>query len=379
MAWGTSQGVHYSAQTSSQGGSIILNCSPSANVNNDGASQAGVAYEASIVPVTINLAGTTVVNNQQEILPGQMCSASLSLPAGFICTHCTWSVSGTIHKQWLVTVTQNPPDSNSQLIDVPAAAWQWQNPNTPPTAVTPTSPSWYWDETEKETPETVSCNAAILAPDGTMLQTTVTQYVDQKIPVNQDLEGTLGVEAVTNSFWTTPKKWVLCMENSNFPGLEKAGIVFQIQAGMPPPFAAGQIEMIQMLGVTITETAAAPPSQTTTLISGYGVDTWYPYYEAIADGIEHLNNDSPYTPLYDQYNEYFLSEDFVDYLMFLPPGAGSQWVPLRLMKWGWSDPPIVTMPKGGWENWPAGASPGQPYYVPQVLTNGYPSWTRILL
>lgn len=44
------------------------------------------------------------------------------------------------------------------------------------------------------------------------------------------------------------------------------------------------------------------------------------------------------------------------YLMYLPLGTGSQWVPLQVLEWGWNGD--ASRPEGGWANWVPGTAAG---------------------
>ena len=111
-----------------------------------------------------------------------------------------------------------------------------------------------------------------------------------------------------------------------------------------------------------------------------GLDGGFPYNsngdEYVDNGFAHPEGDSPGINLLDTYNNYNLNYSFDLYVMYVPPGNNSIWVPLTKLTWTWK--PNVTRPgTGHWSSWPAGTSPGGNPIVPRAGTRCItePTWT----
>jgi len=74
------------------------------------------------------------------------------------------------------------------------------------------------------------------------------------------------------------------------------------------------------------------------------------------------NGDSPAIPVQDIVKYATLGDTFETYLMFLPPGADSLWVPLAETKWhtdfNATRPNFGTPGSGHWSDFPANTSVG---------------------
>ena len=386
MEIGMSEGTHYSTQTPSSNGNITLTCSPSANVTNTAASEAEVGYTASILPVTIQVSGVTNVIGQDEVLPGQVCSAQLVLPGGFICTSCVWSISGQIYTSWEGNGLNKPV-----LTPVDSTTLKWKNTSSQPVvAQTPKSPPWYWDDTNTKgqyVPETVSCNADIIAPDGTTFQIQVTHNVKQVMPSAITFTGNIGYGAILGG----SNGWEATITGAGNSLLN--GISFNLSANTPPEFATGKLEMIQIINTqkdswTMIVNGQAypltlnvvdnsdhappyiiPPNQTNVLADGTTFSTFDNPFLSLTGLIQ-----SNQEPFYD--STFSIQRNFQDYLMFLPPCANAYWVPLMNLTWQWNC--SANIPGTGWTTIdPLPSTSSSTSSTKAKPDNTYPFWTNI--
>lgn len=352
---GVSQGTHYSTQTPS-GNNITLTCTPTASVNATGASSASVYYTASVLPVYIQLAGVTDVNSQDEILAGQLCNATLQLPGGFKCSSCDWSISGTNYSKWNETNAVGPE---------PTAVTPLNFTYPSPYVSTSTTPNWYWDDTTSTTnPETVSCTADLVAPDGTTFTATFSKKVTELAPTSS-MSGTVGTSQILANAYGNGGTW-LVLAGSN----PKGGYTLNYTVTQPTDFPAPGESAIAQLAVGTFQTTPAPSPPD---VSGLDGSFPYPYGgQGVANGSGYLMWDGPGFPL-DPYTSVNVSDYFDDYLMYLAPSDSigqSVWVPLRQLQWNWNA--AATEPQGGW---------GQPVKITgseqagsSTLSNSYPTW-----
>ncbi len=366
---GMSGGTHYTSETPTSNGNITLTCSPSANVNMNAASDASVAYSASVLPVTIALGGVTMINGKAEILPGQVCNATLQLPGGFTCSACNWSISGKNYSSWsattLVSTAPYPvtPLSFTYSPDVSKC----------------TSPNWYWDDTTTtNNDETVSCIAALIAPDGTKFSATFNKKVTEVVPTST-MSPVLGASHVVTYPNNTPRGiWFNLFGSNNTTGIVLTSTVIQPNE-FPTP---GNIAFLQTCNIGIDTTPTSNPP------SLVGLDTSFPYPHVsgnitpgglgIADGSSYIFHDSPGLEI-DLYTTVNLTYDFKDYLMYLPPtnGLGSVYVPIEQMAWHWYI--AANEPTTGWKDFAAitlttdDIKAGKP-----VPWNTYPEWPNVV-
>lgn len=104
-------------------------------------------------------------------------------------------------------------------------------------------------------------------------------------------------------------------------------------------------------------------NQILTLAGGYGPGGPF------ATGASGTATDSPYIPLATWAMAKSNAESFKMYIMFLPPGNNSRWVPLQYAPWTWSG--TATLNMGVWGL--AGAGQTNPGVV---NTTTHPQWTQ---
>ncbi len=361
---GISTGTHYVSEQPDSSGNITLSCTPTATAVIGPASQAEVAFSASIVPLTISLSGTTTVQSAPEILPGQMCSATLNVPAGFKCTSCTWTIGGTYYASW-----QGMGSTASVLTPVNKSLLTWPNATYPATG-SPVTPEWYWDDTKLGTTETVSCLATLTAPDGKSVTASAATTVDQVVPV-ESMKGFVGTTEIMQE--TSPFTGLWLELYGVAPGT--VGFLNQFAVDQETDFqGAAHCAVIQLVISTRTVNGGT--------LGDEGLDRSAPYYGTyICNGAINKMQDYPGIELTSTVQTVSINDSFSDFLMYLPPAdsvGSSQWVPLSMLTWNWNA--TATQPPGGWQNAPANGGvngSGNASASTENQVNYYPAWTNV--
>lgn len=351
---GVSSGTHYVSVQPGAGGNITVSCTPTASADNVGPSQAEVAFSASIVPVTISLSGVTNVQGAPEILPGQMCSATLNVPSGFTCTSCKWTIGGTYYSSW--TPGQPPTPVNSSLLT-------WPNATYPATGA-PVTPEWYWEDTTASKTEHVSCIATFTAPDGATVTASAITKVTEEVP------GWTGTSHASNMNIIDPGTPGLWANPLPVGPSYKGGFELDYSVNLPQGFAFGGFcQYAQLVSVNLTKTPGGA-------FSAAGLDLAFPY-PYLGAGIPDNNLvlvDFPGTSV-SGFTAVSCTMKMQDYCMFLPGGINSQWVPLHITNWGWSC--NANEPPGGWKAGIAGVT-GSVTVGTDAPTATYPQWVSTI-
>ncbi len=361
---GVSEGTHYSTQKPSSNGTVTLTCTPAVSISQNGAAESVVDYSASVIPVNIAVAGATMNNGVAEILPGQVCYATLQLPAGYTCSTCNWSLSGNYYSNWPETNASAPPPTTIPKSELSITY-------SPP-ASSSTTPTWYWDDTESSALETVSCSANVIAPDGTQFTGTFTKNVKEVAPTSS-MKATVGSSEIgLNPYGpSNPGYWIYLGGGSN----PKGGYVLKYAITQSNDFAGtGESAIAQLANLNIGYTPPpSPPSIT-------GLDASFPYGiggHGIANGTTTTMTDAPGVLCNNMYTQISVTDNFEDYLMYLPPSdsvGSSVWVPLRNLFWSWSA--TGTEPAGGWND--SATITGSPTAHKSALTTNYPTWVSFI-
>ncbi len=168
------------------------------------------------------------------------------------------------------------------------------------------------------------------------------------------------------------------------------GMNFAATSNTPPLFGQGSLELVQLVTPSLSYTTnAKPPVVHTDPEQSQGLDVHYPKSSNGASGeggMTYLANDSPGIDL-TAYNAGAASEkhQFVDYLLYKPPGGNSQWI--TLAQFNWSINGTATLPgTGNWADYvkqngsdsagtvtPSAKTPFTSVYGPDFFV----SWTRI--
>ncbi len=341
---------------------------------------ASVGYVATAYPVTINLNGATKDSSgNYNILVGQGCTASLAgIPSGCTVSSYSWSVSGTTFKDWEPTTpgnqSANPPiPANSQ------ASFYDPGPGTQ----TNSTYHWYWNDPSQQT-ETVTCTATVTPPagEGSPFPITATQKVSVYMPMINKNSNFVGAGYIAPYKPTYPL-WMVAEPSASMKSLNYGeGSTWVTSVSMPSTPAFGGTGTYGYAQVIV-------PGETVTDINGVshsgqhngleGLDGAFPYYSDTysADGRQYNNGDSPALPVSDAEMSEQLTDTFHTYLMFMPPGPDSRWVPLAVSLWLTNF--NASLPSTGhWTDFPSTQTVGPVSlgydFVPK---NTFPSWKRI--
>ena len=372
---GTIVGTQYTGR-SNPGASFTVQDTPSAS-STPGPAQTGdasVSYSASASPVTINLTGAKQDSSGKwDILVGQGCSASLAgIPSNCTTSGWQWNVGGTTFQSW------SGSTNASSYVDGPG-------PLTNPTA------HWYWHDSGNgtKTTETISCTATVTpsAGQGSPFTVTAQKKVNVYVPA-----------------WTATGTGGYMQVNAHvsLPGQQNGQVYFYAgpnngQAGgmnwdatvttpPQPAFGAGKLELVQIATPNVSYITNTTPSQTHTDPENglIGLDTQCPYYGIVySEGTSHFTiNDSPLLGVQSTTASATLNDQFYDYLMYQPPGADVQWVPLATFNWNTAGSAVIPT-TGNWADYAtqhngsdvAGTvTPSTP--TPFTATSTFPAWTR---
>ena len=346
------------------------------------------AYTLNVSNVTINLVGTTPdASGNANILVGQGCKASLSVPSGLNVNSQSyqWSVSGTKFQQWSSTtpalLNANPPtQANSQAsyeVDGPG-------PLTNPTA------HWYWNDPSSAT-EQVTCTvtATPSSGHGSAVTVTATQNVAVQLP-GWNATGTGGYMRVNTGAPGQNGAYALYAgPNAGQAG----GINWSANVMSSALFTSGTLELVQTVipnasyvfntGVGVPGSTHYDPEN-----GKNGLDSLYPYGWASYGSYAPPANPVPYTA-YDipslglsNATSATMQHQFTDTLMYMPPGGDSQWVPLGTF--GWSTNGSASIPNSGnWATYPtqngtdSAGTVNLTAGIKFAPSNTFPSWARI--
>lgn len=327
-----------------------------------GSAFATLSDQITVSPITFSLSGTTPDSNgNQNILIGQGCTASVSgIPDALLNNAAhppvyNWSVSGTTFQSW--TVTQNlsatPPTSIASAVTGPGpltnstAHWCWNdpiaNPNTATEtvtyAVTLTPPTGQGNTFTVHATK----NVIVQAPAWTAIGRADYMQVNARVPNNN-----------------TPQLWAGPTDDDRAAGLG-AGMIWQATVTTPttPAFGTGQLELIQLVTPNDSYTTLTTPVQSYSdpLNGIQGLDLTYPYGNHVyseSSSSMYQDSDSPGIPLNgggssgtEVVKSATFASSYIDFLMYLPPGANSQWV--AIAQYTWSTNGSATIPSTN--NW----------------------------
>lgn len=383
----------YSAGTVASDGTVSVSCTPNAvynikcpaGVGNYAAGEAFAAYKATAYPITINFTGTTPDSSGGEnILVGQGCTASVSgIPADLMnnTSHppvYNWSVGGNTFQDWAVTYVAGS-SSTAHLTPGPG-------PTTNPTA------HWYWSDTTGQ--KTVSCAVTITPPDGQgpSFTVTVTKAVSLQVPINSLVPSTGRVQ--TNNLdptdYGTGYTLYAGAGNGNPHGITCTALI-----QTPALFATSTTGIWNYVQLVTPNTKAthsgqaeqpypAPPAIN---YNGYrGLDTTYPLTPGpysgsypggwSANNVTHVSFDGPAANLRDTFINYNITETFITYVMYSPPGNDTRWVPISYVSWYWTANDSI--PDGGWANWDNTVDAGIVRVTVLQNTATHPEWSILI-
>lgn len=392
---GLSQGWHLENKATG-GARVVSFTSKPFNIQSSSGVIDGVEVSIAAYPITINLTGTTPDSSgNQNILIGQGCTAGVSgIPADLMNNTAhkpvyNWSIGGTTFQSWSPTTPANPNATPPTPANANAS---YYDPSSGP--LTNATAHWYWNDPANKS-ETVTCTVTLTPPagQGAAFNITVTKSVSVQRPSWYANETGGYMQVNTNA---ANRNGAICLYAGHASGQSGGGMNWTANVEPSALFTSGTLELVQLVipNVTyVTNTGAGVPGITHSDPENdqFGLDTRYPYpwnrqgsYQPPYVPVDYATDDSPFLELNNGVASATLQDQFVDYLMFLPPdgGAGSSWVPLSTASWNTNG--NATIP--GTNNWadftlwygydtagtvnPTGTTPFN-------TTNGFPSWTRI--
>lgn len=317
-----------------------------------------LSYSVMACPISLSLGGTVKGSDGTDILIGQQCTARLGGGGGTF-SGWQWKVGGTTFQSW-------SGGTNASYVDGPGP-------------LNIATPSWYWNDLQ-QIPETVSCTATVTPPggQGSPFTVTATKQVTVMVP-GWTCTGTGGTMLVNTSapndsnieLWAGP----LSASGGN------GGMIWNATVTSPNStlFGDGSLAIAQIItpdesfialnsSNVLTTYSGSQNGQTGLDAFPYGWTRGAPMYFA---------GDAPGFDLTSDMLSAHSADQFVDYLMYQPPGSG-QWVPLATFNWSTNG--NATQPKpGGWAAFGSGSAgsvtpSGTP--VKFSKSNSFPMWTQ---
>ena len=364
-------------KTMAGGATVTLTCTPEAKAAGNNGTGVTVGYTASISPVFVIPGGAIQDSSgNYNILVGQGCTSSLTgIPSALLNNSANpptykWSVSGITFQNWTVTSSGNTST---------AAVTNGLGPTTNATA------HWYWDDNSAS--ETITCTVIVTPPSGqgSAFPITATQNVSLAIPQTTE-SPTVGRVQINNHSPTGYGTNYALYVGGN--ASQPYGIIFTTQVLTPALFAStssGIWNMVQGVAPNNWETPYQKLEQPDPNNGKSGLDTRYPFYptssSSFPQGIP-ANNliaqpyDGPGIPnLSNLITRYRTADNFQTFVMYLPPGSDTQWVPVWLVTWGWTaDDTIPTF----WSNWNDATNAGTVAVTGNSKTLIFPVWTIVI-
>ena len=370
-AGGAAPDTVYTAKISpGQSFSVSPACSPSlslTSIASSGISGGSLKYTAIAYPVTLSLLGTILDSlGHQSILVGQGCTASLNTPPFSTAqqSNWNWSVDGNTFQNW------NASASSASL--------------SPGLGVTTNSTAhWYWSDITGY--YNVNCTATVTPPAGQGLpfQVSATQKVHLYVPQTTEAI-TVGRVQINNIDQVDYGTDFALYAGGN--GNQNYGIILTTKVNTPPLFSPGIWDIVQ-LDTPGTWTTQLGQSEQPSPVNGMqGLDNRYPFYPSSTPpyitGIP-ANNllaqpyDSPgLAHLSNNIIRYRVSDIYASYVMFLPPGSDTQWVPVWLIGWYWNADDSI--PGAYWALWNNANDAGIVRASISASTTTHPLWNMLL-
>ena len=337
-------------------------------------------YEIEVYAPTLNLTGVTEFGGTHNILIGQGCSASIGLGYGLIINP-QWAITGDTFESYTIS------DAFAQ--DYPLNPINLQFP----------SPHWYW---KGEGSATVSCTAQVCVPSedisspgdpapppgGTRNFTGSTESAvhddGQSPPPGYAVLGTISltsnVNVVAPDYYFAPSAGIVTINDERVgagapdPGSNllggKPGMTIDGRMRTPNNFwtnpaggdGAGHFAYVQLIQVDYLLQYGLFYSKMKSTYGVYFLDSGFPYNgTATADAPPNHTGDilqftdTPQVDFLPQSYSIVLVENFKVWMLYLPPGSDSSWVPIAMMPWGWTaDASRNPLTGGTWAPQPCG-------------------------
>jgi len=332
------------------GPTVTLTCTPKIQVTAEYA-EIHVLYTPAIFPVFVNLNGTVKDSSGSDnILIGQGCTPSISAGP---CTlsNFNWSPGGDVFDQF-----QMAPDQS------------WGHASFPSTDVyvTPT-PTWRYLKDTGSGTLPVLCTATASINGQSIGTVTASRDLTVFAPYyyfnhNAGPTGIYGSDVSTGTQSLVP------------PGMS-----FVAAVGTPALFSnagTGQWLFVQIINTNHRQWYPLSFLPTTSGSGGVALDNEWPYKSIWpADSTADISTpqkaeDSPDLLLNSNFNEFAIADTYQMYLMYVPPGNNSQYVPLHKLTWEWNASQVTENSNG---SWPSGAA-GNVTVDSDVRCYDHPFW-----
>ena len=342
--------------------SISPPCAPSislVSVATSGTSGGTLLYKASTLPVLLTLNGTTKDSSGLDnILIGQGCSGTLNAGPTTL-SNFQWG-PGPVFDQFLVSSDQ----SQGYATFLSAAA------------LTQPSPHWHYLQDSGAGTFRVTCSATA-SINGTAIGTVTGQdSVKVWVPYYY-MSHNAGPTTVEQSTSGGPYDHI---STGGF-NLIPPGMTFVGAVGTPALFSnsgTGGWLFVQLINTSHRQWSPVSPLPLTSGSGGLALDAQWPYKpgwpadSTSSASTPHHADDSPDLYLNNGYNEFAIADIYQMYMMYVPPGTDSQYVPLHKLTWEWNAQPVTIYEDGIWPN---GAS-GTVTLDSDVRWISHPTWAQ---
>lgn len=408
-------------QIKSGGPSITITCSPSlSNSPTAGEWESEIDYRVNVFPITLAVSGITNFNNAHNILIGQCAVGSLYCGVGkFINYH--WTISGDTFKSYSANGSYNTPAGGPQVTylkgndyTAPLPFWVWKKDESDTVSVsaTPCVPTAEMPKSSNSADSTVG-SAQEMPVNTTAITATLAdpsnggepQPSGDPVPPGYSVLGQVSAQETINVmapyFCFASLKGPLTLNNGacgagqiddsgnlilgSKPGMQIGARVQTPKSFYQPSMGlghdAGFFCFVQLINRTLMYTHAGL-DVTKNTGGAYWLDNSAPYGTGggWSSTAKSSPNGDPYpvdiddTPsiafLWDT-TYIYVRDIFQDYLMYLPPGEFSQWVPLERMTWGWNVDNQWNFT--GWYPNPA----NQVWETPDTRWTTHPTWSNV--
>jgi len=341
---GSAGGVRYQIKQN-PGTSFTLTTSPTAtlsakgavgppigNSGNGGGGDIRVGYKATATPLELVLSGGIGPSNAKRFLIGQQVTGTLST-GGLTASGFNWTVSGgEPFKNWIFTDTWNAATTFTGFGTQTGSALAF----------------CFRKVASSGTQETVSCSLHLAVPIGALpsagLNPNLSRDCTVDIP-NKTLSVYIGnAQGIADFFVPRPINplgmQLLGSVDPNHMG-KPAGTWWDGTITTPVEYGAGggwnytQLITLHRLEKTAKGDVTIPPivNDIQTLDTQFGYAPKYPALYS-DDGSTNSSNDSP-AQLFGVYSYVEVLDSFYTYMLYRPPGTGSQFVPIKDFKWYW--------------------------------------------
>jgi len=333
--------------------SFSITCSPSLEVvgidmsvagppsNGGGSGRGGISYQATATPLEIVLSGGIGARDQKKFLIGQQVTATIAT-GGLTATNANyyWAVSGgEAFKSWTPT---DKPNTSTTFVGLSGQ-----------TASTLTF--CFRKVASSGTKETVACPVHLAVPTGALptagLDAQLSRDCTVDVPIVTFTAFTGTVQSIISDHFpdkTNPKgmQFLDCLDPLLTAKGQSEGISWNGTVKAPTGYGSGggwnYTQLVTPGRSTTTAGVALPFSLNGTLV----LDNTFGYDPVFTDTPSLFPDDGTLEESYDSPSYYFgqpfgtashveVFDNFQTYILYKPPGTGSQFVPLKNSTWYW--------------------------------------------